>query len=100
MAPVSGIGENAVDAIADGLFHPGDDLRQGMPVIGVARQGLGVERELATLRVMQRGGHRDLDAELVGPVRLALADAFDLRGVETVNFPAPLVLALLEYPPG
>jgi hypothetical protein len=34
--------------------------------------------ELSALGAVQRGGDRHLDAELVGPMRLALADAFDL----------------------
>src|SRR5262249_59206359 len=48
--------------------------------------------------VRQRGGHRGLDAELVRPVRLALADAFYLRRMQRVDFGSALVLLLLEHP--
>jgi hypothetical protein len=43
--------------------------------------------ELAAFGAMERGGERDLDAELVRPMRLALADAFDLGGVQRIDFP-------------
>jgi hypothetical protein len=35
--------------------------------------------ELAALGVADGGSDRDLDAELVGPMGLALADAFDCK---------------------
>src|SRR5260221_7681888 len=59
-----------------------------------------MERELAALGAMKCGGHRDLDAELVGCVRLALADAFHFRCVEAVDLLASLVLPLLDHPRG
>src|SRR6266702_2832005 len=37
--------------------------------------------ELAACGMPHRGGDADLDPELVGTVRLALADAFDLRAL-------------------
>ena len=46
---------------------------------------------------MQGRGERDLDAELVRPMRLALADAFDFGRVQGIDFPAALVLALLAH---
>jgi hypothetical protein len=49
-----------------------------MAVIGIAWQRLAVGDGLAAFRAMQGGGERDLHAELVGPIRVALADAFDL----------------------
>jgi hypothetical protein len=53
-----------------------------MPVIRVARQCLGVGDELAAPRAMERGGERDLDAKLIRAMRLAFANALDLRGVQ------------------
>jgi hypothetical protein len=41
--------------------------------------------ELAALGVAERGGDGDLDAELVRPMGLAFADAFDFRRVQGVN---------------
>jgi hypothetical protein len=38
--------------------------------------------ELAALAVLERGGDADLDAELVRPMGLALADAFDFRRMQ------------------
>ena len=43
-----------------------DDAAERMPVIGVARQRLGVEHELATGGAGVGGDDRGLDAELVG----------------------------------
>src|SRR5271154_5875262 len=47
---------------------------------------------------MERRGDRDLDPKLVGAVRLALADAFDLGRVQRIDFPLALMLALLAHP--
>ena len=49
---------------------------------------------------MKRGGRRDLDAELVRPVRRAFADAFDLRGVQGIDFSPALVLTPLAHGKG
>ena len=55
-----------------------DHVGQGVAVIGIAGQGLGVEDELAALGAPVGGGERGLDAELVRRSRLALADALGL----------------------
>ena len=65
-----------------------------MPVIRVARQRLGVEHELATGGAGVGGDDRGFDAELVGCAGLALADAFDLGGVEGIELPSALALLL------
>src|ERR1700682_5829427 len=65
-----------------------------MPVIGVAGQRFGVQHELASWRSGVGADDRDLDAELVGRARLALADAFDLGRVEGIELPAALALPL------
>lgn len=55
-----------------------------------------MQGELAILGALQRDGHRHLHPELVGHVRLALADAFHLVCVQAVDLAAALALALLE----
>ncbi len=76
VAAVAGVGEDALDLVADGLLHVRDHRRQCVAVVGIAGQGLCIQDELAALRAFQRGGDGDLGAELVRPVRLALVDAF------------------------
>jgi hypothetical protein len=51
---------------------------QRMTVVGIARQRLGMQHELASRSAGVSGDDRDLDAELVGRASLALADALDL----------------------
>ena len=58
-----------------------DGLSQGVAVVGIAGQRLGMEDELAALAAPVGGGERNLDAELVGLGGLSLADALDLRRV-------------------
>jgi hypothetical protein len=55
-------------------FDVGDNAGQCVPVIGIAGQSGDVGDELPTLAPVQRRRDRDLHAELVGTVRLALAD--------------------------
>jgi hypothetical protein len=43
---------------------------------------------------------RNLDAELVGSMRLTLADAFDLGRVQGTDFASALMLALLAHGKG
>jgi hypothetical protein len=43
----------------------------------------------ARLAALEGGGDADLDAELVGPVRLALGDAFNLGGLTSTG-PTPV----------
>ena len=69
-----------------------------MAVVGVAGQRLGVGDELAALGAIERGGERDLDAELVRAMGLALADAFDLGRVQRIDLASALMLALLAHP--
>src|SRR6185437_2722516 len=56
--------------------------------------------ELAALAPAQRRRHRDLDAELVGLVWLAFADALHLGCVQAVDLRSSLPLTLLAHPPG
>src|SRR5438128_11514081 len=72
----------------------GDYLGQGVPVIGIARQRLGVEHELAALAAVIGGRDRDLAAELVGLMGLAFADALGLGRVPGVELAAALGVML------
>ena len=65
-----------------------------MAVIGVSRQGLGMQDELATLAALVGRGQRDLDAELIGLVGFAFGDAFGLGRVPGIELPAALALFL------
>ena len=100
MAAVSGIGDDALQANADLLGDFGNDLCQGMAVIRVARQGCDMRHELAAFAAVNRRCYRDFDAEFIGPVRLAFADAFHLGGMQAVNFWSTLSLALPMDPFG
>lgn len=44
--------------------------------------------EMAAAGMTKRRGDTDLDAERVGSMRLALADAFDLRSVQRIDLAA------------
>lgn len=96
---VSLVGEDARDGVADHRFHIRDHGGQRVTVIGVAGQRLYMGDELATLRAAYRSGNGDFDAELVRPVRLALADALDLRRVQGIDLRPALTLLLLVDAP-
>lgn len=93
-------GHDAREAGADLRLHVWQDLAERVAVIGIAGQRLHMGDELAAFGAMQRRGDRDFHAKLVGPVRVALADAFDLRRMERIDLFAALVLALAAHPPG
>ena len=59
-----------------------------------------MDGELAALAALEGGGDADLDAELVGLVRLALADALDLGRVQAVHLGASLAALLIAHPAG
>ena len=69
---------------------PGMHRRQRVPVIGLSRKGLGMDDELPALRRTNSRGNAHFDAELIGLVRLAFADALHLRGMKRVNLRPPL----------
>src|SRR5260221_5577937 len=56
--------------------------------------------ELAAGGMLHGGGDAHLDAELVGPVRLALTDALDLRRVQGIDLAAALEALLFQHAPG
>ena len=70
-----------------------------MAVIGIAGQRLHMGDELAALGAADRGGDRDLDAELVRPMGFAFADALDLRRVQGIDLRPALMLLLFAHAP-
>jgi hypothetical protein len=93
VAAIAFIDMDAADLDAGEGLDAGDDGSERMAVVGIAVQRLGVEDELAALRLGHRRGDRDLAAELVGS--LTLADALDLGSVQGIELPAALALPLL-----
>jgi len=83
-----------LDGASRELLGAVEGVAQGVAVVGVAGQRLGVQHELAGRGAAVGGHDRDLDAELVGRARLALADALDLGGMEGIELPAALALLL------
>jgi hypothetical protein len=71
-----------------------EDGPQCVAVVGIARQRCRVQHELAARRSGVGGHDRDLYAELPGRPGLAFADAFELWGMEGIELPAALTLAL------
>lgn len=68
-------------------------------VIGIAGQRMHIGDELAGLGAADRGGGGDVNAELVRPVGLALADTFDFRRVKGIDLRPALMLFLLAHAP-
>src|SRR5260221_4986510 len=78
----------------------GMTVAKRVSVIRVAGQRCGMGDELAAGGMLHGGGDAHLDAELVGPVRLALADALDLRRVQGIDLAAALAALLFQHAPG
>ena len=100
VAAIAAVGDDAREVRADLRLDLRDHGREGVAVVGVARHRLGVGDELAAFGAMERGGERDLDAELVGPMGLALADALDLGRVQRIDLLSALMLKLLAHAAG
>jgi hypothetical protein len=83
-----------LDCATGELLGGVDDVAESVAVIGVARQRLGVQHELAARGAGVGGDDRGFDTELVRRGGLALADAFDLGGVEGIELPSALALLL------
>ena len=75
-------------------------MAQRVAVIGVAGQRLGMDGELSAFGVAVRRRHRDLDAELVGTMGLALADALHFRRVQGIDLRSAAMLLLIAHAPG
>lgn len=94
VAAIALVDVGALDLDAGETLGALDGAAQGMAVIRIAGQGLGVQHELAGRRAAVGGDDRDLDPELVRRAGLSLADALDLGSVEGIELPAALALPL------
>lgn len=100
VAAIADIGDDLAEADAHGVLDCRDDSGQRVAVMRIAGQRLDMGDELAAAAALQRGGDGDLDAELVGLVGFALANALDLRSVQGIHLLAPLAQALIPDVPG
>jgi hypothetical protein len=64
----------------------------------IAVRRLGVEHELAAVGLGCRRRDRGLAAELIGRPGLALADAFDVGGVQRIDLVPALAVVLEAHP--
>jgi hypothetical protein len=96
VAAIAGIGDAAIQHVADERFHLRNDRAERVSVIRVAGQRCGMGDELAAGGMLHRGGDAHLHPELVRPVRLALADALDLWCVQGIDLAATLAAPLID----
>jgi hypothetical protein len=94
VAAVSLVDIAPLDLAAGEFLGLVDDGPQGVTVVGIAGQSLGMQHELAARRAGVGGDDRYLDAELVRRAGLALANALGLGGMEGIQLPAALALLL------
>jgi len=94
VAAVSLVDIGTLDLAAGEPFGVLDSRAQRVSIIRIARERLGVQHELAAGRRALVVTTETLTAELIGRAGLALADAFDLRGMEGIQLPAALALLL------
>src|SRR5579883_2476262 len=97
MAAITLVDMNAAGLDAGEFLHVLDHRSERMAVERVAVQRFGVEHELAAPGRRRGRGNRYLATELVGCVRLALADAFDFRCVEGIDLGAALPVILMPH---
>jgi len=71
---------------------------KSVAVEGITIQCFGVQHKLAAFRLCRRSRHRDLAAELIRRPGFALADAFDLGGVQRIDLGATLPVILETHP--
>ena len=79
-------------------FQLGDHRPQSVAVERISVQCLGVQHKLAAFRLAGRGCHRHLAAELVRRPGFALANAFDLGGMQRIDFGTALPVILKAHP--
>src|SRR5829696_8278921 len=94
VALVPGVGDDPLEASADGALDVGEDGCERVPVIGIAGERLHVGDKLAAPAAVEGRRHADLDAELIGFVGLSFANALDLGSMQRVELPATLALIL------
>ena len=100
MAAIAGIRDAAIEHVADERLHLWNDGGERVPVIRIAQQHCDVGDKLPAGGMLHGGRDAHLDAELVGPVRLAFADALDLWRVQGIDLAAVLAALLLQHAPG
>jgi hypothetical protein len=75
-------------------FVKAGDRYESVAVVSGSRHDLHMGDKLAAPAAVERGGDGHLDAESVGLVSLALADAFGLGRVQRIDLPAALAPVL------
>src|SRR5262249_8026323 len=100
VATIAGIGDTAIEDVADERSHLRNDRAQRVPVIGIAGQCCGMRAELPAGGMLHRGGDAHFDTEFVRPMRFALADTLDLWRVQGIDLAAALAALLLQHAPG
>ena len=97
VAAIAFVGDDAVDVRAYLLLDIRDHDRERVSIIGIAWQCFCMGDELAASGAIERRRDGDFHAELIGLVRLALADAFDLGGVQGIYLLTALPLSLMLH---
>src|SRR5215510_12238460 len=84
VAAIAGIGDAAIEDVADERLHLRDDRAQRVPVIGIAGQFAAAwVTNCPPGGMLHRGGDAHFDTEFVRPVRFALADALNLEALHS-----------------
>src|SRR6516165_7148353 len=91
---ITGVGDDALEHIAEERLCVGNDLGECVPIVRVAWERGDMGDELAAGGMFDGSGDAHLDAEFVGPMRLTLADTFDLGRMERIDL-APALVAVL-----
>ena len=97
VAAIALVDVDALNLDAGSLLQIGGDRAERVAVKGIVQRH-GMQHELAAFRRGDRGHDGDLAAELAKRPRLALADAFDFRGVQRIDPLAALAVILLPHP--
>src|SRR5215831_7709449 len=99
VARIAGIGDTAIEDVADERLHLRNDHAQRVPVIGIAGQCCSMGDKLPANGMLHRGDAH-FDTEFVRPVRFALADALDLWRVQGIDLATALAALLFQHAPG
>ncbi len=97
MAAIAGVGDDAVEHVSDERLHRRNDRGERVPVIRVAGQRGDMGDELTAPGMLHRRCDAHFHPELVGLVRLALADAFHLGRMQRIDFAAALAAVLQQH---
>jgi hypothetical protein len=100
VSAVSGIGDGALDGVADHSLHRRDNGGEGTAIVWIAGERCDVGDKLSTLAAMQQGGDAYFDPKFIGPVRVAFADAFHFRSVQKIDLRPALVAVLVAHAAG